>query len=520
MLSSTLLSLGLAGSALARPSHPDHAPLARALQERQDYTPPASKAPVAATWYASWHAKDRPLASVSWSKYTSVTYSFALTTPNISYVNISDPDVFKDFVQTAHANNCSASISVGGWTGSRYFSSAVATAENRTEFVKTMVDLVKTNNLDGLDFDWEYPGKAGIGCNTLSANDTDNFLLFLNELRTALPQTKLSAAASIVPFVSSDLNTPSTDVSGFAKVLDYLSIMNYDIWGLWSPTVGPNAPLNDTCASASQQVGSGVSAVQAWMKAGFPADQLVLGVPSYGHGFAVAESDALSSDGTLNLYAPFNKTYRAPGDAWDDSPAAGAVDVCGNPQLQGGNWNFWGLIDGGFLNNNGTANTAGGIAYKFDECSQTPYVYNKTSQVMVSYDNAESFAAKGQFIKSTGLRGFAMWEAGGDVNDILIDSIRSAAGFPAVSGGTPGSPSGSTTAPGATSASPSATQPSSGSGSYSNPEPTASDDGGDETTSAAATPTETPQGVSATPTTSAAAPTGTGDCDDDDEGDD
>lgn len=218
---------------------------------------------------------------------------------------------------------------------------------------------------------WEYPGKAGIGCNTLSANDTDNFLLFLNELRTALPQTKLSAAASIVPFVSSDLNTPSTDVSGFAKVLDYLSIMNYDIWGLWSPTVGPNAPLNDTCASASQQVGSGVSAVQAWMKAGFPADQLVLGVPSYGHGFAVAESDALSSDGTLNLYAPFNKTYRAPGDAWDDSPAAGAVDVCGNPQLQGGNWNFWGLIDGGFLNNNGTANTAGGIAYKFDECSQT-----------------------------------------------------------------------------------------------------------------------------------------------------
>lgn len=48
---------------------------------------------------------------------------------------------------------------------------------------------------------------------------------------------------------------------------------------------------------------------------------------------------------------------------------------------------------------------------------------------MVSYDNAESFAAKGDFIQTNGLRGFAMWEAGGDHNDILLDSIRSAAGF-------------------------------------------------------------------------------------------
>lgn len=47
---------------------------------------------------------------------------------------------------------------------------------------------------------------------------------------------------------------------------------------------------------------------------------------------------------------------------------------------------------------------------------------------MVSFDDAQSFAAKGDFIKKTGLRGFAMWEAGGDYNDILLDSIRDAAG--------------------------------------------------------------------------------------------
>lgn len=57
-----------------------------------------------------------------------------------------------------------------------------------------------------------------------------------------------------------------------------------------------------------------------------------------------------------------------------------------------------------------------------------PYVYNSKSQVMISYDNAQSFAAKGNFIKDNNLRGFAMWEAGGDSEDILLDSIRSSAG--------------------------------------------------------------------------------------------
>lgn len=58
-----------------------------------------------------------------------------------------------------------------------------------------------------------------------------------------------------------------------------------------------------------------------------------------------------------------------------------------------------------------------------------PYVYNETSEVMVSFDNAQSFAVKGDYIKQTGLRGFAIWEAGGDFNDILLDSIRYTAGF-------------------------------------------------------------------------------------------
>lgn len=47
---------------------------------------------------------------------------------------------------------------------------------------------------------------------------------------------------------------------------------------------------------------------------------------------------------------------------------------------------------------------------------------------MVSFDDAQAFATKGSFVKDAKLRGFAMWEAGGDFNDILLDAILLGAG--------------------------------------------------------------------------------------------
>jgi chitinase len=65
---------------------------------------------------------------------------------------------------------------------------------------------------------------------------------------------------------------------------------------------------------------------------------------------------------------------------------------------------------------------------RLTDCVQ-PYVYNATTSVLVSFDNAQSFAAKGAFIKHTGMRGFAIWEAGGDYDDMLLNSIRGSIGF-------------------------------------------------------------------------------------------
>ncbi len=141
--------------------------------------------------------------------------------------------------------------------------------------------------------------------------------------------------------------------------------MNYDIWRPVSDSVGPNAPLDDSCAPT--QAGSAMSAIKAWTNAGFPAHKIILGVPSYGHSYHVDWCTAYDSSGKIHPYVPFNKTLQPAGDKWD-SPGGG-VDECGNPNVVGGIFNFWGLIDGGFLTAEGTA--AQGIDYDFDQCSQT-----------------------------------------------------------------------------------------------------------------------------------------------------
>ena len=47
---------------------------------------------------------------------------------------------------------------------------------------------------------------------------------------------------------------------------------------------------------------------------------------------------------------------------------------------------------------------------------------------MISYDDRQSFAAKGRFITNQNLLGFSMWASTGDPNGLLVGSLTSAAG--------------------------------------------------------------------------------------------
>ncbi|PFH53950.1 glycoside hydrolase family 18 protein [Amanita thiersii Skay4041] len=378
---------------------------------------------ISAAWYTGWHSGDFPLSNVSWSKYTHMTYAFATTTPDSSVLNLgtSDKELLPHFVAQAHQHGVNASLAIGGWTGSRWFSSHVGSPENRTRFVTAVSNLIKTYELDGIDFDWEFPGDPGIGCNVVASNDTENYLEFLREFRRSPEGSKtiLSLAVFIKPYNDSSRGT--ADLSEFNKVIDYVEIMNYDIKSSTLVGAGSSSPLDDSCAPEGARLGSAVSAVQAWMDAGITPEKIVLGVPSYGHSFAVSPSDAYQDESThmVATYPSYNSSLKPSGDRWD---GGWGLDVCGNEQGPGGIYTYWGLIDKGLLNKNGTIR--GETSYRFDRCSQTPFAYNLELQTLVSFENAMSFSIKGAYIRESGLKGFAMWEAGGDYHDVLLDAIR------------------------------------------------------------------------------------------------
>lgn len=85
-------------------------------------------------------------------------------------------------------------------------------------------------DLDGIDIDWEYPGQEGAPGNRVSPDDSDNFLAFLQLLRATLPQgARITAATQTEPFASAQ-GTPMANVTDFAQALDWILMMNYDVW--------------------------------------------------------------------------------------------------------------------------------------------------------------------------------------------------------------------------------------------------------------------------------------------------
>lgn len=116
-------------------------------------------------------------------------------------------------------------------------------------------------------------------------------------------------------------------MSAYAKQMTYANIMyapprpspppqvanpidrNYDVFAA-SATPGPNAPLGNICGNSTQPHYSAEAAVKQWTAAGFPAGQLMLGVPFYG--YVSQSSKTKLSDGPLQSAedAPELDTYR------------------------------------------------------------------------------------------------------------------------------------------------------------------------------------------------------------------
>lgn len=193
-------------------------------------------------------------------------------------------------MKLAHAANPPKRIklSIGGWDGSKFFSDAVSTPANTATFISNIMRVVNTYGVDGVDIDWEYPGVQGAGGNIVSPADTTNFLAFLQQLRASLGhEALLTAAVSTSPFyLPSSNSTSATSIfNSFGEVLNYILLMNYDVSDTTASSPGSNAPLlsHGPACSSTQDGVSAELAIDRWTAAGFPAERILLGVPSYGY---------------------------------------------------------------------------------------------------------------------------------------------------------------------------------------------------------------------------------------------
>ncbi|KAG0088461.1 hypothetical protein BGZ92_006136 [Podila epicladia] len=360
-------------------------------------------------YWTDWTSGSMPPEAIPFDKVTHINYAFAIVRPDFRPV-FETGYLLNRVVREAHAKGVKVLMSIGGWTGSQYFSPMSATKQGRKTFIDGAVHFVQEYNLDGIDIDWEYPGRLGSACNAFDEkNDANNFLILLQELRAAfreLPrgdQLEISLATRIVPFDGP--NGQMTDVSEFAKVVNHINVMAYDINGSWGSLTGANAPLT----------GNGLtyeSGASAWINAGFPAEQINMGVPFYGRSLITKQDMSRS----YTMAAPFDS--RVPVGDDDDGLW---TDPCEKTAAYSGVWKFRNLREQGVIDAQGHA-LAPWIR-KFDGDSMTPWLFNPHTKQFISYDDRESLRMKVVYAREKKLGGVMLWAINQDTADFELLNV-------------------------------------------------------------------------------------------------
>ena len=273
---------------------------------------------------------------------THINYAFGHVSDTFDGLRIDNPDRLRMIVGLKRQNpSLKVMLSIGGW-GSGRFSEMAASEKNRSSFVADCVRAVRDFGLDGIDIDWEYPTQSSAGISS-SPDDTENFTLLMRDLRRQLGKKKLLTAATVC-------DAKYIDFGSCVKYIDFVNVMAYDM----------GDPPQHHSALFASPIASRITvseAVEAHLRAGVPAQKLVLGMPFYGRG--------LRGDSIMSRY---DRT--------------------------------------GFLPK--------GYTKKWDEAGQVPYIADENGVLVRGYDNTRSLAAKCQYVLDRGLRGGMYWDYASD----------------------------------------------------------------------------------------------------------
>jgi len=193
-------------------------------------------------------------------------------------------------------------MSLGGFTGSTFFSDVALTPASRQQFVASCLDMFIKGNLpgaaagaaagvfDGIDIDWEWPATAAADGTHARPEDRQNFTLLLAEFRRQLDALGRQAQHHYVltAFLPAD---PAKVAAGFEvpaifRSLDWATVQGYDLHGTWESTTNFQSALFSPKGDPATPTKFSVDlAIQAYLSRHAPARKLVLGVPFYSRGW-------------------------------------------------------------------------------------------------------------------------------------------------------------------------------------------------------------------------------------------
>lgn len=271
-------------------------------------------------------------------------------------------------------------LAIGGWNeGSTKYSTMAKDPVKRKHFVDSSVKFIQKHNFDGLDLDWEYPGKRGG-----APEDKVNFIALIKDLHAVFSRHKLLLTAAIG--AAQGTIDAAYDVKSMYKYLDYVHVMCYDYHGKWDKKTGHNAPLHSRPTEPAKDQTLNVEYTLAYLlKRGAKPEKTVLGVPLYGRAYT------LMNPNSNKMGAPAKDTaFQGPYTREDGF--LGYNEICVEKLNQEAPWtSVW------------------------EEHHLAPFMYRGDS--WLSYDNERSIALKSQFAYDKGLAGVMTWSI--DTDDFL-----------------------------------------------------------------------------------------------------
>jgi len=328
-------------------------------------TSPPPPPPPGARWVSGYYVGyQRDLYPVETVDFTNLTHLFVgriipatdgSVITHFDIDNVNGPAMAKRLAVRAREAGRMAVLMLGG-AGERAGFVGAASNANRAKFVANLLATMDDLGYDGIDVDWEPVEEV----------DKAPLLALLQELRAARPNMILTMPVS---WVNPNWQTVDPFYVQVANVVDQMNIMSYYMAGTWGGWLSWHS---SALAGAGGQYPSSVSgSAQLYVDAGVPRAKLGIGLGFFGMcwrgvdgprqsgGWVVAADNVMSYRNIMASY------YTANARRWDDAARV--------PYLS-------------FTSQTGPAG-----------CT------------FVSYDDEQSIAEKGAYVKNNGLGGAIVW---------------------------------------------------------------------------------------------------------------